>query len=214
MKAARLQFALEHKDWTLEDWKNVIWSDETSVILGHRRGGLRVWRTSGERYDKTVIQQRWKKYSEFMFWGCFTYDRKGPCHIWEPETAQEKKAAEEELTLLNKLREPEYRQRWELENGIQPMGLRNKPGRKPQWQWSKKTGKLVRDAKGGGIDWYRYGRVILMGKMLPFAQSANHFDLAPLFKKTRPLLTRMQRIETSTLCPMSYNFFGQGTLLT
>ncbi len=24
MKAARLQFALEHKDWTLEDWKNVI----------------------------------------------------------------------------------------------------------------------------------------------------------------------------------------------
>jgi hypothetical protein len=31
----RLQFCLEHADWTLEDWKNVIWMDETSVVLGH-----------------------------------------------------------------------------------------------------------------------------------------------------------------------------------
>jgi transposase len=33
-RAARLAFALEHQDWTLEDWKRVIWSDETSVVLG------------------------------------------------------------------------------------------------------------------------------------------------------------------------------------
>ena len=37
-RQARLQFCLKHKDWTLEDWKRVIWSDETSVILGQRRG--------------------------------------------------------------------------------------------------------------------------------------------------------------------------------
>jgi len=36
----------DHQDWSLEDWKKVVWSDETSVILGHRRGGVRVWRTS------------------------------------------------------------------------------------------------------------------------------------------------------------------------
>jgi hypothetical protein len=28
MKAARLKFALEHKDWTIDDWKKVIWTDE------------------------------------------------------------------------------------------------------------------------------------------------------------------------------------------
>lgn len=39
MRAQRLAFALKYKDWTLEDWKNVIWSDETSVVLNHRRGG-------------------------------------------------------------------------------------------------------------------------------------------------------------------------------
>ncbi|KAF4216556.1 hypothetical protein CNMCM8980_001993 [Aspergillus fumigatiaffinis] len=36
MKQKRLQFCLAHKDWTLEDWKNVIWTDETSVSLGQR----------------------------------------------------------------------------------------------------------------------------------------------------------------------------------
>ena len=56
MRAARLQFAMVHKDKTLEDWKNVIWTDETEVILGHRRGGTQLWRTPEERYNKTVIR--------------------------------------------------------------------------------------------------------------------------------------------------------------
>jgi hypothetical protein len=27
---------------TFENWMNVIWSDETSVVLNHRRGGYRI----------------------------------------------------------------------------------------------------------------------------------------------------------------------------
>ena len=27
-----------------------------------------------------------------MFWGCFSYDKKGPCHCWTPETNKEKEA--------------------------------------------------------------------------------------------------------------------------
>ena len=27
----QLDFALAHQDWTLEDWKRVIWSDETKI---------------------------------------------------------------------------------------------------------------------------------------------------------------------------------------
>jgi Transposase len=41
-RASRLGFCLDHKDWTIEDWKRVIWSDETSVILDHRRGAVRL----------------------------------------------------------------------------------------------------------------------------------------------------------------------------
>ena len=66
-RAARLAFCLAHQSWTLEDWKRVIWSDETSVILGQRRGTVRLWRRSGEAYEKTCIRQRWKGFSEFMF---------------------------------------------------------------------------------------------------------------------------------------------------
>lgn len=67
MRKKRLAFALSHRDWTLEDWKAVIWTDETSIILGHRRGANRVWRRSWECYDPTVIRRRFKNASEFMF---------------------------------------------------------------------------------------------------------------------------------------------------
>ena len=30
----RLKWALRYKDWTIEDWKRVIWSDESSIWIG------------------------------------------------------------------------------------------------------------------------------------------------------------------------------------
>jgi transposase len=39
MKKARLQFALGHQSWTLDNWKRIIWSDKTSVVIGFQRGG-------------------------------------------------------------------------------------------------------------------------------------------------------------------------------
>ncbi|CBF73616.1 predicted protein [Aspergillus nidulans FGSC A4] len=41
-KATRLRFCLDHQHWTLEDWKAVIFTDETSVILGHRQGSCKI----------------------------------------------------------------------------------------------------------------------------------------------------------------------------
>ena len=98
MKEARLQFCLRYRHWTLDDWKNVIWSDETSVVLGSRRGRRFQWRTPNEKYAQTCIRSIWKGCSEFMFWGCFSYEKKGPFHIWKPETAAEKHAAQKKLT--------------------------------------------------------------------------------------------------------------------
>ena len=31
---ARLEWAIRYKDWTIEDWKRFIWSDESSVWIG------------------------------------------------------------------------------------------------------------------------------------------------------------------------------------
>ena len=152
MKEARYQFALRYKDWTVDDWKKVIWTDETSCVLGSRRGNVRVWRTPDEKYHMTCAKRRFKGYKEFMFWGCFSYDCKGPCHVWKDETAKEKKEAKQRIDKQNEELEPKMKEEWELNMRMQRVGLRNRPGKKPEWKWNAKNGKIVRKAsRGGGL---------------------------------------------------------------
>ena len=37
-----------------------------------------------------------------MFWGCFTYNHKGPCHIYYPKTADQKQTYKDAVKILNK----------------------------------------------------------------------------------------------------------------
>lgn len=173
MRRARLQWCLAHRHWTLEDWKHVIWSDETSVVLCVRRGSFRVWRKPDQRVLKSVIRERWKGYSEFMFWACFSYDKKGPCHIWRPETAQEKKEAAEALAALNRANEPIARAKWEADEAQRytaAYAQNPRTARHRRWRWSAKTGELIRKASHSGVDWYRYQKEILLKKLIPFAK--------------------------------------------
>jgi len=165
----RLEWCRQHEHWTLEDWKNVIWTDETSVVLLHRRGGYRLWRKADEAMVRSCIRERWKGYSEFMFWGSFSYDKKGPCVCWKPETKQEYEASLKAISVLNEGLEPTAKAEWELNTAMARTGLRNKPGRPPQWKWNRKNGKLVREG-GKGIDWWRYQQVVLIPKLIPFAK--------------------------------------------
>ncbi len=101
--------------------------------------------------------------------GFFSYEENGPCHCWLPETTAEKKQAEKDIEELNEELEPLAREQWELSTAMARLGLRTKPGPKPEWKWNKKNGKLLR-AQGGGIDWYRYQTKVLLPKLLPFAK--------------------------------------------
>lgn len=85
------------------------------MILGQQRGNNRIWRTveEGQQPVTTTIRERYSGYTEFMFWGCFSYDYKGPYHCWKSETAKEKKSAEDQIKDLNKMLEPSARQVWE-----------------------------------------------------------------------------------------------------
>ena len=58
MKKARLKWCLDYKDWTLEDWKNVIFLDETSVQLGGVRGRRRIWRKKDKTYYPHCVTRR------------------------------------------------------------------------------------------------------------------------------------------------------------
>jgi hypothetical protein len=168
MKEARLNWCKAHVDLPDEFWHNIIWTDETSVILGHRRGGYRIWRRPWERVTKSAIRPRWKGYLEFMFWGSFSYFYKGPCYIYKLENAQMREKAVAKIEELNKELEPVLREEWELD-GIRRLGLRGIPGKKLEWKWDIAYGKLSR-SKNGGIDWYRYWSEILCLKLLPFAR--------------------------------------------
>jgi transposase len=144
MRTDRLNWCLKHQHWTLDDFKNVIWTDETSVILLHRRGGYQIWRTKDEAFLRSCIRERWKGSSEFMFWGSFSYDRKGPYHCWLPETAAERRNSEALIDSWNADLGPKLRAEWELTSGIRRINLRGQiPGRKPQWRFTAKTGKLL-----------------------------------------------------------------------
>ena len=163
MKKARLEWCLAHEHWTLEDWKNATWTDETSVVLGHRRG-------SDEAFNNTVIRRRWKGFSDFMFWGCFSYDRKGPCHIWKTQTVAQRKKDNLELARLNEQLEEAAKAEWEISTGVRRINLRRNPGgKKPQWRWNQSTGKLVRRSQTSGIDFWRYSREVMVPKLIPFA---------------------------------------------
>jgi hypothetical protein len=59
-----------------------------------------------------MVRQRWKGFSEFMFWGSFSYYVKGECYIWKPETVEEKKALKIDLEKRNKAIEVENKKKW------------------------------------------------------------------------------------------------------
>jgi hypothetical protein len=70
-RKARLTFAEKYVDWTIEDWKRVLWSDETKVCLFGPDGGDWVWKTPKEGLNKRTIQLT-VKYGggNIMVWGC------------------------------------------------------------------------------------------------------------------------------------------------
>lgn len=78
-RMARLAWAREHKDWTSDDWKKVLWSDESKVNLFGSDGIQYVRRPKGKRNDARY-QTPTVKYGggNVMIWGCFSANGVGP----------------------------------------------------------------------------------------------------------------------------------------
>jgi transposase len=77
-RKARLDFAYAHKDWTLDDWKRVIWSDETKINRLGSDGRKWVWKKSGERLSDRLVEGTVKfGGGSVMIWGCMTWEGVG-----------------------------------------------------------------------------------------------------------------------------------------
>jgi len=68
----RLQWCKERESWTAEDFRKVLWSDESTIELGKLNKDVYVWRREGERYKKECIVGAMKTGRiSVMVWGCF-----------------------------------------------------------------------------------------------------------------------------------------------
>ena len=75
-QAIRLKFARDHLHWSVEDWKKVLWTDESPYVL---RCMIRqyVWRTPGEKFSRRCMQGTVKHQKKINVWGCFSWNGVG-----------------------------------------------------------------------------------------------------------------------------------------
>lgn len=73
-RKARLKWALEHRNWTSDDWMRVIWSDETKINRIGSDGKVHVWCRKGEGLTDRRCQPTVKfGGGNIMVWGCLTW---------------------------------------------------------------------------------------------------------------------------------------------
>src|SRR5260370_5710106 len=69
-KHERMDFALSHRNWTIEDWKRVRWSDETKINRLGSDGQKWVWKSAGEALSD-CLGEGTQKFGggSLMMWG-------------------------------------------------------------------------------------------------------------------------------------------------
>ena len=75
----RLIWARAHKNWSLSDWKQVLWSDESPFVLRFKNT-TRVWRLPNERFKSFALTGTVKHDKKINVWGCFSYSGVGHIH--------------------------------------------------------------------------------------------------------------------------------------
>lgn len=62
----------------------------------------------------STVCERYHKATEFMFWGAFSWDYKGLCHYWQPETKVKKEEVAKIIAEMNAKKEPSAQAKWEF----------------------------------------------------------------------------------------------------
>ncbi len=70
----RLQFSQAHQNWTIEDWKNVAWSDESRFLLRHSDVRVRIRCKEHESMDPSCLVSTVQAGGGVvMAWGIFSW---------------------------------------------------------------------------------------------------------------------------------------------
>ena len=72
----RLAWARAHINWTSDQWRSILWSDESKFEIRHH-ASRKVWRKDGQRYNPKNTVKTVKHDKSVMIWGCFSYSGVG-----------------------------------------------------------------------------------------------------------------------------------------
>ena len=104
----RYQWALTHNpdlhkrgDSRGFDFRQVVYTNKTPARVGEQRGKKRAWFLEDEYFHKDVKKPKIRNSCGLQFYGQFTYDKKGPYHIYRKETDKDKQAAKDALNREN-----------------------------------------------------------------------------------------------------------------
>ncbi len=78
----RVKWCKDHLHWTVEDWRKVVFSDESPFVLRFN-GRRRVWRRHNERYHVKALKGQFKNDTKINVWGCFCAHGVGRLHLIE-----------------------------------------------------------------------------------------------------------------------------------
>ena len=76
IKAKRLQFAHDHANWSMEDWKQVVFSDETWIQVRENGRIQFVRRCVGEAYNPAYVVTTTKFPVKVMMFGAISHEVK------------------------------------------------------------------------------------------------------------------------------------------
>ena len=75
----RLKFAKRYRHWTVDQWKKVVWSDESPYVL-RCPNRSHVWRLRKQQFAPRCLQGTLKHQKKIMVWGCFSWKGVGAFH--------------------------------------------------------------------------------------------------------------------------------------
>jgi transposase len=73
-KRVRYEFALAHQDWTVDQWKQVVFSDETVITSNHLDSRHLVWTRDVDPLDpRLIVESVQGGGAKIMVWGCISW---------------------------------------------------------------------------------------------------------------------------------------------
>ena len=87
-KAKRLAWALAHEHWTIEDWRRVIWTNESYIRLNGKGGRVWVTRHAQEEFHEDCLVPKFQNKNSVMIWGAICGASGGttsPVVVWQKQ---------------------------------------------------------------------------------------------------------------------------------